>query len=107
MNKIKILIVVLLLLLFTIITGCIEKEETVVVEWTEVITKEQYTIVQIEDLEIPGYSRRLIVLHDDERNVTCWILSSDNGGGISCIPDWQLTPPAIVAVNMSNDCNCS
>ncbi|MDZ5602551.1 hypothetical protein SJI00_07175 [Pseudomonas sp. RP23018S] len=30
------------------------------------------------------------VIHDDERNVTCWLFWSFNRGGISCIPDSQL-----------------
>lgn len=28
--------------------------------------------------------------HDDELSVTCWTY----GTAISCIPDWQLKPPA-------------
>ena len=29
------------------------------------------------------------VWHDHVRHVTCW----EHGGGMSCLPDWQLTPP--------------
>lgn len=32
----------------------------------------------------------VIVVHDDERNVTCWIYKDGYAGGISCIPDSQL-----------------
>lgn len=34
------------------------------------------------------------VQHDDQRAVTCWVYSSPNAreGGISCLPDWMLTP---------------
>lgn len=34
------------------------------------------------------------VIHDDTRNVTCWEYGGTNGG-ISCLPDWMLTPPRI------------
>lgn len=34
------------------------------------------------------------VQHDDQRAVTCWVYSNPNAreGGISCLPDWMLTP---------------
>lgn len=31
------------------------------------------------------------VVHDDDRNVTCWVLSGYQERGISCLPDWMLT----------------
>lgn len=31
------------------------------------------------------------VWHDSQRSVTCWIYSSVKKGGLSCIPDNQLT----------------
>ncbi len=35
------------------------------------------------------------VFHDDELNVTCWTFEARyaQGGGVSCIPDWQLEEP--------------
>ena len=29
-------------------------------------------------------------VHDDERHVTCWIVITGYGAGISCLPDSQL-----------------
>jgi len=38
------------------------------------------------------------VMHDGERNVTCWFAQRNVMGtypavALSCMPDWQLTPP--------------
>jgi hypothetical protein len=38
------------------------------------------------------------VMHDGERNVTCWFAQRNVDGtypavALSCIPDWQLSPP--------------
>jgi hypothetical protein len=34
------------------------------------------------------------VQHDDQRGVTCWVYShpTSREGGVSCLPDWMLTP---------------
>ncbi|MND90258.1 hypothetical protein D3C80_823350 [compost metagenome] len=30
------------------------------------------------------------VVHDDKRNVTCWVIFAGSGAAINCIPDSQL-----------------
>lgn len=34
----------------------------------------------------------ITIWHDDDREVTCWIYHSGYAGGMSCLPDHQLTP---------------
>lgn len=34
------------------------------------------------------------VYHDDKRQTTCWSIRGSYELSISCIPDWQLKPPA-------------
>jgi hypothetical protein len=39
---------------------------------------------------------RTSVYHDDKRNTTCWTAQSTYSGepvAMTCIPDWQLSPP--------------
>lgn len=40
-----------------------------------------------------GGSETLHVIHDDRRDVTCWVISDSSGISISCLPDrWALAP---------------
>ena len=32
----------------------------------------------------------VLVFHDSQRNVTCWLYRSGYGGGISCLPDMDV-----------------
>ncbi len=41
---------------------------------------------------VSGYFGDALVWHDRVRKVTCW-QGTGTSGGLSCIPDWQLTPP--------------
>ncbi|MCP1601440.1 hypothetical protein J2S82_003397 [Aeromonas caviae] len=34
---------------------------------------------------------RIFVWHDDQRRVTCWVYIGNQEGGISCLPDGQLS----------------
>ncbi|MFG0461506.1 hypothetical protein ACF8GG_19575 [Pseudomonas sp. yb_1] len=43
--------------------------------------------VEREDM---SFGDGVTVIHDDRREVTCWVASSWYGKGISCIPDSQL-----------------
>ncbi|WP_422402596.1 hypothetical protein [Pseudomonas sp. GZD-209] len=43
--------------------------------------------VEREDM---SFGDGVTVIHDDRREVTCWVASSWYGRGISCIPDSQL-----------------
>lgn len=38
---------------------------------------------------VSDYTSTPAVWHDRARHVTCWQI----GDAISCLPDWQLTPP--------------
>ena len=86
----KKIFVVVALLLVTTTMGCSEKTQLV-----KTIGSERMTYSYNEN--------GIQVFHDNMYNVTCWEKLGIEGGGISCIPDWQLTPPQ----NMSSDCNCS
>ena len=44
--------------------------------------------IEREDM---SFGDGVTVIHDDRREVTCWIASSWYGKGISCIPDSQLS----------------
>lgn len=35
--------------------------------------------------------RQVVVIHDDKRDVTCWIFDGVQKGGMSCVPDWMIT----------------
>ena len=43
--------------------------------------------IEREDM---SFGDGVTVIHDDRREVTCWVASSWYGKGISCIPDSQL-----------------
>ena len=95
-SKTKVRIVFVIIVALTVITiGCASKESDMLRELPDgnfTILSEQY---------LAG-SLLITVVHDNDRNATCWITDDAQKGGISCIPDWQLTPP-----QTSNDCNCS
>ncbi len=42
------------------------------------------------EIERMGFGDGVTVIHDNRRAVTCWVYTDYKGGGISCIPDWQL-----------------
>lgn len=45
------------------------------------------------EIERMTFGTGVTVIHDDKRDVTCWVLSYDSSqGGISCVPDSQLKP---------------
>ncbi len=39
--------------------------------------------------EFTYVNRYVGIMHDDERNVTCWVYAHGYGEGISCLPDKQ------------------
>ncbi|GLO41536.1 hypothetical protein PPUN15366_31810 [Pseudomonas putida] len=43
--------------------------------------------IELEDM---SFGDGVTIIHDDRREVTCWVASSWYGKGISCIPDSQL-----------------
>lgn len=48
------------------------------------------------EIERMSFGEGVTVIHDDKRNVTCWVYSTlSAGSGISCTPDWMLTPPKV------------
>lgn len=58
---------------------------------------EEKGFVTIRDLGATNFSGdpertnvQMLRLHDDERNVTCWVVSGPARGGISCLPDHTL-----------------
>ncbi|MCO8161023.1 hypothetical protein NJC38_02515 [Pseudomonas sp. 21LCFQ010] len=45
------------------------------------------------EIERMTFGSGVTVIHDDKRDVTCWVLSyAAYQGGISCVPDSQLKP---------------
>ncbi len=83
MKQIYILISLIILIL---ISGCISTSSTkkpVVDNYRDVLLYKSFN-------ETYTYNQPIEVIHDDQRNVTCWIKGVNNGGGISCIPDSQL-----------------
>jgi len=49
----------------------------------KIILDESFTVIDKQDMSL--YYMR--VIHDNKRNVTCWAMGVNNGGGISCLPD--------------------
>lgn len=50
-----------------------------------------YPRQDVVDSEISGRYIRLVRMHDDEYNVTCWIVNPGSyGSGLSCWPDHLL-----------------
>lgn len=49
--------------------------------------------IEREDM---SFGDGVTVIHDDRREVTCWVASSWYGKGISCIPDSQLNSPTTI-----------
>ncbi len=51
-----------------------------------------FAVTELEDNGI-GEPNSYVV-HDKSRSVTCWYVGTPgNGGGLSCLPDWQLRAP--------------
>lgn len=74
------------------VTGCTSIAETTV--------PIDYNTTHVQPLydKNMNYRGNVYFVHDDERNVSCWITTLDGysrgaGGGISCIPDEQLSTP--------------
>ncbi|MCO8166895.1 hypothetical protein NJC40_03760 [Pseudomonas sp. 21LCFQ02] len=45
------------------------------------------------EIERMTFGAGVTVIHDDRRDVTCWVYSNGmNQSGISCVPDSQLKP---------------
>ena len=84
------IVAVFVVALAAITMGCISEE-------TEEPPEGNFTILSEQYLEGSLY---IAVIHYDDKNMTCLIYSDAQKGGISCIPDWQLTPP-----QTSKDCN--
>jgi len=48
------------------------------------------------EIERMTFGEGVTVIHDNKRNVTCWVYkTSSAGGGISCTPDWMLAPQKV------------
>lgn len=46
------------------------------------------------EIERMTFGTGITVIHDDKRDVTCWVFrdqSAGSSGGMSCIPDWMIT----------------
>lgn len=48
------------------------------------------------EIERMSFGDGVTVIHDNRRDVTCWVFDQSQKGGISCIPDWMLSKPAEV-----------
>jgi hypothetical protein len=48
------------------------------------ITEPVTSLRVVSDQGIPGHERSLIVMRDDERRITCYVVPTN---GISCVPD--------------------
>ena len=48
----------------------------------------RFTIAQVMGEGI--FDGTILVIHDDELNVTCWWKKAGYAGGLSCIPDYLL-----------------
>ena len=42
------------------------------------------------EIERMSFGSGVTVIHDNSRNVTCWVFDGVKSGGISCLPDWML-----------------
>lgn len=51
-------------------------------------------ILRVE-IERIGFGYGVTVIHDEKRDVTCWVFDANRSGGISCIPDWMLDRGAV------------
>ncbi|WP_395601154.1 hypothetical protein AB4P95_30045 (plasmid) [Pseudomonas sp. A1437] len=66
-------------------------------------SKEESPDADIKRVEIERmtFGEGVTVIHDDKRNVTCWVYRTAqeygaiHGGGISCTPDWMLVPQQV------------
>lgn len=56
-------------------------------------------IICLDTFELPNEvvgNTRLVIIHDNKRNVTCYLYNRMTyGGGISCIPDSEIQPSEI------------
>ena len=52
----------------------------------EAVAEQEITVLAV--LYVDEFSASMRVIHDNERNVTCWKLAN----GMSCIPDHMLSP---------------
>jgi len=93
METTNLILIIFVILTSITISGCIDENN-------EVIKPTDYN-TPIKTIYIEEYNQTskvgdIYFIHDDERNVSCWILiqntgKNGEGGGISCIPDWQMT----------------
>ena len=81
MNSKSLVVAGIISLLMILCAGCVDK----------VYTEESYNMQEEEFEWVSGqyqtlyddFTIRIIVFHDNKRNVTCWRV----GNGLSCIPD--------------------
>jgi serine protease inhibitor len=91
--KKKNLIFVAFIVLALFCVGCIDKQNDTDTSTTSVSDISKKTL----DMTFEGkqdcskaYDSNVLVYHDNDRNVTCCILTGCRKGGISCIPDEQI-----------------
>ena len=60
------------------------------------LSLEEQVSIQEEEMEVMGLYEcdfpLIYKIHDNKDNVTCWIYRGGQRGGISCIPDYMLSP---------------
>lgn len=72
------------------LTGCQNSGKTTITLIEKGIIKQEYINIDVNNtLDLDIWIEKF---HDNEDEVTCWILLRPKVRGISCIPDWMLEP---------------
>ena len=97
-------VVAIIVLVIIVVSGCVTEQESRIQRYEQPQDEQRFTVVDAKEHFLSA-KEKVTVIHDNKENVTCWMFRGygEEGVSISCIPDWQLTPPQ----NMSRNCNCT